>query len=52
MEKGETTELRMDIPITVSGTLSVGRKYDAENKGWYLYKMVSDKVKFPNESWF
>ena len=52
MEKGETTELKMDIPITVSGTLSVGRKYDEENKGWYLYKMVSDKVKFPNESWF
>ena len=52
MEKGKNTEWAMDIAIKVSGTLSVGKKYDQENKGWSLYRMVSDKVEIPGKSWF
>ncbi len=53
MEKGKSTEWKMDVPITVFGTLSVGTKYDHANKGWCLYRMVSDKVGIPSEKpWF
>ncbi len=53
MEKGKSTEWKMDVPITIFGTLSVGTKYDRQNKGWCLYRMVSDKVGIPSEkAWF
>ncbi len=53
MEKGKSTEWKMDVPITVFGTLSVGAKYDHANKGWCLYRMVSDKVGIPTDKpWF
>jgi hypothetical protein len=52
MAKGKDTEWAMDVPLKVSGILSVGKMFDQENKGWSLYRMVSDKVEIPGKSWF
>ncbi|HUO58806.1 MAG TPA: DUF3299 domain-containing protein [bacterium] len=52
MEKGKNTKWAMDVPITVSGILSVGKKYDKVNLGWSLYRMVSDNVELPKKGWF
>jgi hypothetical protein len=52
MEKGKSTGWSVDIPITVYGTLGVGKKYDKENKGWCFYRLVAEKVALPKKSWF
>ena len=49
MEKGQSAEATMDIPITVFGTLSVGAQIKESN--WTLYRMVSDKVSVPHLNW-
>jgi hypothetical protein len=52
MGGGKSVEQWMDVPVTVFGTLSVGAKFDTENKGWCLYRMDGDKVVLPKKSWF
>lgn len=52
MAPGTTTSQLMDIPITVYGTLGVGTHFDIQDLGWCLYRMTSDKVDMPKNSWF
>ena len=52
MDRGKTAEATMDVPVTVFGTLNVGTEYDAQNTGWCLYRMTSEKVETPGKSWF
>lgn len=46
MAKGKKTEIMMDDPVTVFGTIEIGEKKE-KDKGWSLYRMVSDKVIIP-----
>ncbi|HVZ80419.1 MAG TPA: DUF3299 domain-containing protein [bacterium] len=52
MVPGSEIEGIMDVPVTVHGTLDIGREFDEENGGWCLYRMSSDRVKVPRRSWF
>ncbi len=52
MQPGKMTSQLMDVPITVYGTLGVGQRFDPQNRGWCLYRMVSDKVELPKKLWF
>ena len=52
MAEGRPTESMMDVPVTVFGTMTVGTKFDEQNMGWCLYRMVSDRVDLPKKSWF
>ena len=46
LAKGKEAEILMDDPVTVFGTIDIGEIKD-KDKGWSLYRMVSDKVIIP-----
>jgi hypothetical protein len=48
MAKGKFAQVMMDDPVTVFGTIEIGEKKE-KDKGWSLYRMVSDKVILPKE---
>jgi hypothetical protein len=51
MAKGKQAEILMDDPVTVFGTIDIGEIKD-KDKGWSLYRMVSDKVIIPKtQNW-
>lgn len=49
MRPGTSSEVWMDIPLTVFGTFEVGEKDDKEN-GCSLYRMTGEKMGYPDKS--